>query len=135
MTKKARKTAVLKSYARVWTPFSPVEITPEMRDKYVLLRHCHSIYANSRFEVQCFACDSSIGGVMQVAIRRHGDVAEVTQEDLRRIVFELFGLETTAVEIYRPMDEVFKGRILWILPETWPIPFGVHTKASWGIKA
>jgi len=132
MTKPARKTAALKALARQWTPFARIEITPDMRAQYALLRHCHSLYSNSRMEVQCFAIESSIGGVMQVTLKRHGNVEEVTEDDMRRTLLELFGPAATAVEIYRAIEEKWKIRILWILPATWKLPFGMHLSTAFG---
>lgn len=134
--KKVRQRTILKAHGRHWTPYERVVITDDMRTKHPHLLHCHSIYYNSRYECQLFACASPIGGVMQVNIRRHGDVAAVTQEDIKRTIFELFGPEAFAVEVYPPpaADTKFNPaiRTLWILPATWELPFGLHTKTAWG---
>lgn len=134
--KKTRQRTILKAVGRHWTPFEAVPITDAMRSEHPHLRYCHSIFGNSRFECQLFACASSIGGTMQVNIRRHGDVAPITQDDIKRIVFELFGPESFAVEVYPPpaLDVKLNAaiRTLWILPANYDLPFGLHKATAWG---
>jgi hypothetical protein len=133
---KVRQRTILKAAARHWTPFTQMGVTDEMRTNHPFLRHVHSIYSNSRFEVHLFACASSIGGVMQANVRRHGDIADITQDDMQRIKNELFSPEMTAVEIFPPAANVFKSgvklRIMWILPEGYDLPFGLNKPTSWG---
>ena len=102
---KARKTAVLKSMARQWTPFEKVEITERMMLDYPLLMNCKAIYANSRMEVQMFAAETSIGGVMQVTFIRHGDIEQLTWEEIQRALHEIFGPEVVAVEVYPALQD------------------------------
>lgn len=134
----ARKTAILKSLAREWTPFEQVPITDEMRKEHKLLRNCTSIFANSRFEVQLFAVETSIGGVMQMTIARHGQIEDATWEEIQRIVHEIFGPECVAVEIYPAYEHEWQTntrvRIVWVLPSTYGLPFGLEKPGAWGVK-
>ena len=138
MSKQPRGKALLKAYAKHWTPFQQVEITAQMRDEYVLLKNCHAIYSNSRFEVQLFAIETPIGGVMQATFHRHGDIEQASWEDLQRSVHELFGPEAVAIEIFPSMESEWHTksgvRVLWILPSTWRLPFGLEFDNSWGRK-
>lgn len=134
---KARQTAILKAYARgPWTPWDTVAVTDKMRAEYPLLAHCTNIWANNRFEVQAFSIKTAIGGMWQLGIIRHGDIDQIMWEELQRIVHDLFGPEVTAIEIFPPLEhewEVKKNvRVLWVLPSTWPLPFGLQVKGSWG---
>ena len=136
MGKAARKTAALKALARTWTPFEKVEITDELRSKWPLLRHCASIWANSRLEVHIYAITTEIGGVNQITLARHGQIEEVTWEEAQRAVHEIFGPEVCAVEVYPPFEYEWQTKlrlkILWVLPYTWHLPFGLHFPNAWG---
>lgn len=139
MTRRARKTALLKSYARTWTAFEPVSITEKMREEYPLLKHAFAIYANSRYEVQMFNVPSELGGLMQMVVSRHGNIEDITWEELQRIKIELFGPEREAIEVYPTIADEWIGvkhiRVLWILPTTWQLPFGLHKTGAWGKPA
>lgn len=133
---KTRKTAVLKAYAREWGAWNEAPITDEMRQEFPHLMHVKHIWANQRYEVQAFAVDSSIGGIWQLGIIRHGDIAQITWGELQRIVHELYGPEVTAVEVYPPIVDEWQTkhnlRVLWILPATYELPFGLHRPGAWG---
>jgi hypothetical protein len=136
MGKAARKTAALKALAREWTKFDYVELTGELRDRWPQLKHATSVWANSRFEVHIYAITTEIGGVNQVNIARHGQIEDVSYEDAQRVVHDIFGPEVTAVEIYPPFEYEWQTRIrvkvLWVLPYTWHLPFGLHFPNAWG---
>jgi len=136
MSKRPRKTALLKSFGRHWTNFESVPITPEMIADHPLLATCRAIYANSRYEVQMFAVETSIGGVMQVTAIRHGDIEPAPWEDLQRLIHEIFGPEVVAVEVYPALQDEWVSklnlRVVWILPATWTLPFGLHLPTAWG---
>src|ERR1700722_2027487 len=102
MSLAAKQRAVIKKMGREWTPFQPIEITDKMRKDNPVLEHCHSIHGNSRFEVQIFPCSTRIGGVMQMTVRRHADIEEITWDELQRCKDEVFGPNHTAMEIYPP---------------------------------
>lgn len=133
---KVRQRTLLKSAARRWTPWESVAVTEAMRSEHPHLRHCAGIFRNSRYEVQMFHCDSVIGGVVQATIVRHGDLEEMTWEELQRILRERFGPDAVAVEIYpKTADEWHvhtRVRVLWILPAGYQLPFGLEQPASWG---
>jgi hypothetical protein len=138
--KKARKTAMLKAYARgEWTSWEEVAITNEMRVEHAQLEHCTHIWANNRFEVQGFRVETAIGGVWQLTAVRHGDIEGISWDELQRIVHELFGVECCAVEVYPPVVEEWHSkvnvRVLWVLPVTWPLPFGLSRPGAWGKPA
>lgn len=139
MSHKVRKTALLKAYAKMWTAFEQVPITEQMRDDHPQLKHCLAIYANSRFECQIFAVGTSIGGVQQLVVCRHGDIAKIDWEELQRVVHELFGPEVTAVEVYPSIQHEWQtktnARVLWVLPSTWELPFGLEKPGAWGKPA
>lgn len=132
---RASRSAILKAHARHWTEWMQVPIKPEMREKYPHLRHCSAIYTNSRYEVQTFHVPTSIGGVWQMTAMRHGNLERITWEELQRIKNELFTPEAMAVEIYPAIKDEWNGlvRVLWILPTTYSLPFGIHMPGAWGI--
>lgn len=137
---KVRKTAYLKSLARTWGDWTMTEPDEKLRAEHPHLRKCTSIWANNRFEVQCFPCDSKIGGVWQLNILRHGDLEAIEWAELQRIIHELYGPEIVAVEVYPSLDTEWKGstkylRVLWILPSTWTLPFGLHLPTAFGKPA
>lgn len=138
--KRARQTAVLKAYARgEWTKWDPVVITDKMRNDYPQLKNCSYIYANNRYEVQIFELATAIGGIMQMTIIRHGDIEKISWEEIQRAVHELFGPEVSAIEIYPPIQFEWQTnvnlRVVWILPSTWELPFGLHLPGAWGKPA
>lgn len=134
--KPASKTAILRAYARHWGQWQETPLTDAIRAEHPHLRHCMKIWANQRYECQLFPVQSSIGGIVQVGIIRHRDLAAIEWEELQRIVHELFGPEVTAVEVYPPYEyEVAmksRLRVLWVLPTNWPLPFGLHLPTAWG---
>jgi hypothetical protein len=125
-----------KKMAKVWTSFVPITITDRMREDNPVLEKCHSMHGNSFFEVHCFACPSEIGGFMQVTVRRHADLEDITWEQLQRVKNELFGQGHTALELYPPKDQEWHPkvnvRILYICPVGWPVPFGLGLPTAWG---
>jgi hypothetical protein len=133
---KVRKTALLKAYGRQWTPFEKVEITSQMEQDYPLLINCMAIYANSRIECQLFKVETSIGGVVQATFIRHGDIEQLTWEDIQRALHEIFGPEVVAVEVYPALTDEWQTklhlRVLWVLPSTYALPFGLGVKGAWG---
>ena len=136
MGKAARKTAALKALARTWTAFDKVEITDEMRGKWLPLKHATSVWANSRLEIHIYAITTEIGGVNQVTLARHGQLEEVTYEEAQRAIHDIFGPEVTAVEIYPPFEYEWQTsnrvKVLWVLPYTWHFPFGLQFPNAWG---
>ena len=134
--KRPRKTALLKAYARTKTPFEQVAITDEMRGDYPQLKYCSSIFANSRIEAHIYQIKTEIGGVSQVNLVRHGDIEELGWDEIQAAIRELFGPEAVAVEIYPAMIDEWPSktrvRVLWVLPYTWKLPFGLQFENAWG---
>ena len=139
MGKAARKTSVLKAYARGWSAFEKVLVTEKMRKEHPHLAHCESIWANNRIEAQIFYLATPIGGVTQISMIRHGNVEALTWTEIQRAIHELCGPEATAVEIYPAIDKewvtTLNLRTVWVLPSTWEIPFGLHLPGAWGKPA
>ena len=133
---KTRRTAYLKALARTPGDWQRIGVTDEMRAQHKHLAHCAYIYSNNRVECQVFPIKTAIGGVNQLTCIRHGNIAELSWEELQRIVHELFGPEVTAVEVYPPLEHEWQTnlglRVLWVLPSTWPLPFGLHLPGAWG---
>lgn len=128
--------AAAKKMGRVWTAFKEVPITDKMRSENPILEHCHSIYANSRYQADLYSVTSPLGAFMQVAVRSHADVWPITWDDLQRVRLELFGESATAIEIYPPNRYEWKPtvnvRVLWVCPTDWVPPIGIHIDTSWG---
>ena len=141
MSPKVRQRTILKALARTWGEWRSVEITAAMRAEHPLLKYAREVFANNRFELHSFSVPSSIGGVTQISISRHGQIEDVTWEEAQRAVHELFGPEVTAIEVYPPIEHEWRNasgqtarvKVLWILPSTWPIPFGLHLRGAWGV--
>lgn len=133
---KARKTAVLKALARTWGEWTTQEPTDEIRRQHPHLKHCKCIWANNRYEVQGFICETSIGGVWQLTVLRHGDLEKITYGELQRIIHELFGENMVAVEVYPKMSDEWQTKtnltVLWLLPASWSLPFGLQMPNAWG---
>lgn len=136
---KVRQRTLMKIAAKKWTQFVSVPVTDELKAQHAFLEHCIEIRSNSRFECHLFACESAIGGVVQCNVRRHGDIAPITYDDLMMVKTAVFGPEVTAVEVYPPpgleWGKNLPVRVLWILPATWSVPFGLHLPTAWGRKA
>lgn len=136
---KTRKTAILKNFALQWGAWSQTEVTEQMRSDFPHLMHCKHIWANQRYEVQAFICETPIGGAWQLGIIRHGDIEQIHWDEIQRIVHELFGPEVVAVEVYPAIADEWQSkanlRVVWILPSTWPLPFGLHLASAWGKPA
>jgi hypothetical protein len=135
---KVRQRQLVKAAARHWQPWREVPITEEMRAAHPHLRHCASIFSNHKYECQCFEIGTAIGGVMQCNIVRHGDIEPIEWEQLQAIIHELFGADAVAVEIFPALANEWhqktRVRVLWVLPSTWPIPFGLECPSAWGRK-
>lgn len=136
---KVRRTALLKSYARTWGEWTETEITDDLRREHPHLLHCKHIWGNHRYEVNAFSVETPVGGVWQLNVFRHGNLEQITWTELQRIVHELYGPEATAIEVYPALAQEWQTkadvRVLWLLPATWPLPFGLHFKTAWGVPA
>lgn len=128
--------AAAKKMGKIWTAFRPIEITDKMRQDAVVLEHCHSMYGNSFFEVQCYPIVSPLGAFMQVTLRRHADIEDITWTQIQRVKNELFGQDSVALELYPKKNEEWHPavnvRVIYICPVGWQVPFGLALPTSWG---
>ena len=134
MSKVERKTHRLKMVGKQWTAWRSIPVTAEIRSQTPFTKNLKSLWANSRFSVQCYEVASPIGGIVQLLIERHGHLDPVTWNDAQRIKVELFGVENFAIELY-PAENVpmeMKVRILWVMPKGWEPPCGLHLPSAWG---
>ena len=135
---KQRERHRLKTIGKTVTPYTRIPDSKliELRAAHDFLSNCYAIYTNSRCEVHCFPCATEIGAVMQVNIRRHGDLEELTWRELQDIKNEVFGSHTQAVEVFPEASEEWnplaKVRVLWIMPTGWRLPFGLSMQTAWG---
>ena len=129
----------MKALAKTPGVWNEVEISDEMRDDYSHLKHCTNIWANNRLEVQAFAIKTEIGGVVQVNICRHGDIEQIGWTELQSVIHELYGPEAVAVEVYPQLIDEWQSksnvRVLYVLPSTQALPFGLHFSTAWGREA
>lgn len=134
MSQAAREKHRMRKIGRVWSAFKQVEITDAIRNSAPTMKHVSNIYANTRVEVNCYNCGTPVGGVVHCVVARHGLLEHVTVAELHRVKVELFGLESTAVEIFPAgMEQLnYLSRHLWILPSDWALPFGMSDANAWG---
>ena len=133
MARKNRERA--KTIGRTAGDWQERTITPELIEQFPQLRNCKNIWFNNRVEVQSYECRSPIGGIVQLMIRRHYDLEELSWSELQKIKRELFG-DVLAVEMF-PQSQVAwntetKMRVLWIMPLDYEAPFGLHRPEAWG---
>jgi hypothetical protein len=110
-------------------------IGQELIDEFPQLRHCKHIWFNNRVEVQVYECRSTIGGIVQLMIRRHFDLEELSWSEIQRIVRQLFG-DVMALEMYPPASVEWHTeanvRVVWVMPLDWVSPFGLHRPEAFG---
>lgn len=84
---------------------------------------------NLVYSVQFFERESTWGMVDHLIIRRHDEGLLFPWSDLQRIKDELISPERVAVEVFPPRSQLVDDancRHLWILPEGFTLPFGLH---------
>lgn len=84
---------------------------------------------NGLYSVQFFERDSAWGTIDHLLIRRHDGGLDFPWSHLQRIKDELCGPERVAVEVFPPRSQLVDDancRHLWILPEGYALPFGLH---------
>lgn len=84
---------------------------------------------NNVYSVQFFDHETDWGVVEHLMIRPHDQQPVHRWSDLQRIKDELCGVERVAVEVYpRAADLCDDCNIyhLWVLPEGFELPFGLH---------
>lgn len=136
-SRSSRMKGAIKAAARSWSPFVSIPITDKLKSENPALSHAASIFANSRYQAECFNCASELGGVVQVVVRRHLASSDpIPWDDLQRVVHDIYGDLVCAVEVYPPRDAEWRigreVRVLWVLPEGYVAPFGLHIATAWG---
>jgi len=133
---KVRQTALLKALARNPGEWKEKEVTDDMRRDFPHLLYCERVWFNNKHECQAFKVLSPIGGVWQLNVVRHGNLESTDWQEKQKIVHDLFGPEVYAVEIYPPIEHEWRTNlkisVLWVLPSTWALPFGLHVAGAWG---
>jgi hypothetical protein len=123
----------MKTVAREWTAWQEMPITDEIRESVPHMEHASKLWANSRFEIVGYECPTTLGGVWQLLLIRHGHIEPILFDDCLRVKNELFGVDSLAVEIYpRGADRSSKTRLLWILPQGASLPYGLDVPGAWG---
>lgn len=136
MSRAERKTHAIKRVGKTWSSWQEIPVTDEIRSSSPHMLHVWKIWANSRFEAQAFQVSSPIGGIVQLVIARHGHIEAITWNECQRIKTELFGADNFAMEIY-PADVItveMRIRILWVMPDGYEPPCGLHLPTAWGGK-
>lgn len=136
MSKAQRQRHRLKTVAKEWTPFLEVEVTDELRAAAPHLQYLWKRWTNSRFIVEAFQVKSSLGGIVQLSIIRHGLLDVADSYEVERIRLELFGPEYLGIELYgRGVNPTMKMRTLWLMPDGYDVPYGLGKPNAWGNDA
>ncbi len=94
-------------------------------------------YVNRVYSVQVYECEvEELGIVTHLALRRHDTLMPRAWSDLQRIKDELVGPERVAVEVFpkrTQLVDVANMAHLWVFPEGYELPFGLHINA-WGVQ-
>ncbi len=134
MSKAQRQRHRLKTISKEWSPFIEVDVTDELRNAAPFLKNVWKRWANSRFIVDSFIVKTPIGGVVQLAIVRHGQLDVANWFEVERIRLELFGPEHLGIEIHeRGVGSTMKARMLWIMPSDFDLPCGLDKSNAWGL--
>lgn len=71
----------------------------------------------------------TVWGIVEHACIRNAEASDIPWAEKQRIKRELFGKWTTAIEVF-PADDRLVDQAnmyhLWILPDGFPLPFGIH---------
>jgi len=122
---------------RPWKPWRKGPVPREWRGEARLERMAQDGYlagvtqtwANEWFAVMARPVATPWGEVTHVLIRDLPNTPVRDWNDLMRIKDELFGAWTVAVEVYPSRRDVIDEANmthLWILPEGFALPFGLH---------
>lgn len=135
MSKSSQERHRMQKMAKVWSAWREVAVTEELRASSPHMAKVDKIWANSRFEVNAFVCSSSIGGITQLVIFRHGHLDTVDFNEAQRIKTELFGPDVVAVEVYpKGVIPALSIRVLWIMPVGHELAYGIDKEMAWGGK-
>jgi hypothetical protein len=89
-------------------------------------------FVNDFYIVQAYDVATELGAMHHLAIRAVNG-SEPPWRDLQRIKNELVGEEREAVQVYpktSDVTDVAPMYHLFVLPEAWPIPFGLHRECG-----
>jgi hypothetical protein len=112
-----------------WDAFRKREIEPHFRQMFPACARCEAFFVNSIYSVQMYRFGTSTGEVTHLVVRRHDMKPIRSWEDMQRIKDELVGPERVAVEVYPPRSQLIDEAELyhlWVLPEDYALPFGLH---------
>jgi hypothetical protein len=91
---------------------------------------------NRVYSVQFYQHDTEWGIVDHLVIRRHDIEPVRSWWDIQRIKNELMGLDRVGIEVY-PQDAALVDAAnvyhLWVLPEGFELPFGLHINTLNGV--
>ena len=95
----------------------------------------YRVVNNWYYLVQISKAQSAWGEIEHMQIRRNDANAHIGWAVMQRIKNELIGPDRIAVEVYPKQDQVIdQANIyhLWVLPEGFELPFGIHKGATYG---
>lgn len=94
--------------------------------------------SNDKYSVQFYPHQTEWGEVLQLLVRLHTGKPVRSWADMQRIKNELVGEDRTAIEVFPAESDLIDQANcyhLWVLPEGFKIPFGLHFKGwSAGIR-
>jgi hypothetical protein len=111
--------------SRPSTPFQHVNVDEMKRAP----ANMHRAYTNGFYVVMVFQQQTAWGLIEDAMVQRYDAAPIRSWNELQRIKNELFGKERTAVEVYpaeSDLCDVANIYHLWILPEGFHLPFGLH---------
>lgn len=90
-------------------------------------------WKNSLYTVQLFTKPSEWGDIKLLMVRRNDEGPIRSWSDMQRVKNELAGEDRIAVEVYpKEADLIDQANMyhLWVLPEGFNLPFGLHINAK-----
>lgn len=101
-------------------------------DQFQSLRRLRQAFVNDFYIVQIYDFVSELGPMVHLAVRGVNQ-GEPPWRDMQRIKNELVSPVREAVQVYpkqADVTDVAPMYHLFVLPETWPIPFGLHRECG-----
>lgn len=111
-----------------------VHVTEDDLRHYPAMRNLVAAWRNDLYSVQRYDNETSIGLVIQLTVRSHHGRL-IGWDDLQRVKNDIVGEAAMAVEVYPPAEQVVDQapmRHLWVLPQSFDLPFGLHRPECWG---
>lgn len=90
-------------------------------------------YLNNRYSVQISALVAGGQEMLHLRVRRHDGAMPRSWADLQRIKDELVGAERVAVQVFPAASELVDEANLahlWVFPEGYRLPFGLHSRRA-----